>query len=72
MGLVKWQDPFHYQKQSSRLAFNRLSRQQQDWQTQMQQYLRTKQCRWRFLLNAFGFTHEANGMNCGHCDRCNE
>ena len=72
LGLVKWQDPFHYQQQSSRLAFNRPSWQQQDWQQQMQQYLRTKQCRWQFLLNAFGFTHEANGMNCGHCDRCSK
>ena len=72
LGLVKWQDPFHYQQQSSRLAFNHLSRQQQYWQQQMRQYLQTKQCRWRFLLNAFGFTHEATGMNCGHCDRCNE
>lgn len=70
LGLVKWQDPFHYQKQSSRLAVNHLSKQQQDWQQQMRQYLQTKQCRWRFLLTAFGFTHEANGMQCGHCDRC--
>lgn len=70
LDLVEWQDPFHYQKQSSRLAFNHLSKQQQYWQTQMQQYLRTKECRWRFLLTAFGFTNQATGMECGHCDRC--
>ncbi|MBW4665782.1 MAG: RecQ family zinc-binding domain-containing protein [Chroococcus sp. CMT-3BRIN-NPC107] len=30
----------------------------------------TKQCRWQFLLNAFGFTTEAANTRCGHCDNC--
>lgn len=70
LGLVSWQDPFHYQKRSSAVSFSRLATQQQSWQKQMQQYLQTKHCRWQFLLSAFGFTKEATGMKCGHCDRC--
>jgi len=34
---------------------------------QMTQYLTTRQCRWQFLLSAFGFSKEAN-LSCGHCN----
>ncbi len=37
---------------------------------QMVKYLTTKQCRWQYLLNAFGFDTEASNMQCGHCDNC--
>lgn len=67
-GQLEWQDPFHYiihpnakaQKPSSQAA------------TQlMTQYLNTRRCRWQFLLDAFGFSQEAESMrSCGHCDRC--
>ena len=70
LGLVHWQTPFFYQKQFSASGFNRLAITQKHWQKQMQQYLRTKQCRWQFLLLAFGFTPEATGFKCGHCDNC--
>ena len=37
---------------------------------QMYKYLHTKQCRWQFLLTAFGFGKEAGNWRCGHCDNC--
>ena len=36
----------------------------------MGDYLKTHSCRWQFLLRAFGFNREAQGLHCGHCDRC--
>ncbi|WP_413161464.1 RecQ family ATP-dependent DNA helicase [Capilliphycus salinus ALCB114379] len=66
-GQLTWQDPFHYIINSKAVAFP-------DHNTQaikqMSQYLNTRQCRWRFLLEAFGFGKEAKSMACGHCDNC--
>ncbi|NES05597.1 MAG: hypothetical protein F6K22_23980 [Okeania sp. SIO2F4] len=36
----------------------------------MNQYFSTRKCRWQFLLQAFGFSQEAQNMRCGHCDNC--
>ena len=60
-------DPFHYQihppvKIQPPAQFPAIQ--------QMVKYLTTKQCRWQYLLNAFGFTTEALNMHCGHCDNC--
>ena len=68
MGKLEWCDPFHYRI--------RATAQHQDRTVlntgvqQMRAYLRTKECRWQFLLRAFGFTKEARSMQCGQCDRC--
>lgn len=70
LGLVSWQSPFEYKKSSTTITFKDLIANQKHWQKQMQQYLRTKQCRWQFLLLSFGFTREATGFKCGHCDNC--
>ena len=64
LGLVYWQDPFNYKKKSATKKLNFLSPQQ------MQQFLRTKQCRWQFILSAFGFSKEAKDFYCAKCDRC--
>ena len=70
LGLVSWQDPFHYRKHSTKVAFSRtLDAQKRDLK-QMQQYLKTKKCRWQYLLQAFGFAAEAKNFNCGNCDNC--
>ena len=69
LGLVVWQDPFHYRKLSSQLAASSGVNLLQKHQKQMQQYLQTKQCRWQFLLKAFGFQDVAN-LRCGQCDNC--
>jgi ATP-dependent DNA helicase RecQ len=66
-GQLNWLDPFHYtigQKAPNQPAT------QLHAAKQMHQYLTTKQCRWHFLLNAFGFDKEAANWRCGHCDNC--
>ncbi|QSJ17386.1 ATP-dependent DNA helicase RecQ [Nostoc sp. UHCC 0702] len=66
-GQLKWTDPFHYIIEQK--AKNQPTTQLQAAK-QMNQYLATKQCRWQFLLNAFGFEKEAANWRCGHCDNC--
>ncbi len=70
LGLVYWPDPFHYCKRSTQVSLNRLALSQKHHQKPMQQYLRTKQCRWQYLLQAFNFRQEAQGFKCGTCDNC--
>ncbi|OUC15630.1 MAG: recombinase RecQ [Alkalinema sp. CACIAM 70d] len=64
-GGVHWRDPFHYQLTDQR-SFKSVSSQKQP---EIAAYLKTKECRWKFLLTAFGFTQPEN-WRCGHCDRC--
>jgi ATP-dependent DNA helicase RecQ len=67
IGQLEWQDPFHYKMQPvpQSKAFNRSQP-----APSVRQYLNARSCRWRFLLSAFGFNSEAEGFQCGHCDRC--
>ncbi|ELS03572.1 hypothetical protein Xen7305DRAFT_00032960 [Xenococcus sp. PCC 7305] len=67
---LSWKDPFSYQKTSAVVDVNRWQTRQKYWQKQMQQFLQSKQCRWQFLLAAFGFEQESLGFQCGNCDRC--
>ncbi|AFZ14584.1 ATP-dependent DNA helicase, RecQ family [Crinalium epipsammum PCC 9333] len=71
-GQLQWQDPFNYIRHSSgkSRSFDELNKLQQQIQSQMSEYLKTRDCRWQFLLRAFGFTKEATNFNCGHCDNC--
>lgn len=67
VNLLDWQDPFNYiihqpLKLQPPSKFPAVE--------QMIQYLTIKQCRWQFLLTAFGFGKEAPHKGCGHCDRC--
>lgn len=66
-GLLEWQNPFNYVIHSGkRLQLpTQLSAAQP-----MTQYLTARQCRWQFLLNAFGFSQEAANLSCRHCDNC--
>ncbi len=71
-GQLQWLDPFRYRRhiaQDSR-ALAKLSETQVQTHSQMTDYLTTRECRWQFLLKAFGFTKEASGFKCGHCDNC--
>jgi ATP-dependent DNA helicase RecQ len=64
---LDWQSPFDYIiHQGGRFQ---LSTQLHVTQ-QMTQYLTTRQCRWQFLLSAFGFSKEAANMRCGQCNNC--
>jgi ATP-dependent DNA helicase RecQ len=65
-GQLQWLDPFHY----TILPGTKIPPITQLGATkQMSQYLLTRQCRWGFLLNTFGFNKEVN-WRCGHCDNC--
>jgi ATP-dependent DNA helicase RecQ len=66
-GQLEWKDPFHYIIHPERPPINLSTGSGME---QMTQYLTTKTCRWQFLLQAFGFSHEAASLQCGHCDRC--
>lgn len=68
LGILTWQDPFHYRIHSGKISFSSPKTSQE--RGQMRNYLSTKQCRWQYLLNAFGFKREAQGFSCGKCDRC--
>ncbi len=68
-GQLRWNDPFHYSLQSQ--ASCQSTAQSNHVAIQfMVQYLSTRQCRWQFLLTAFGFATEAKNFHCGHCDNC--
>jgi len=71
-GQLEWQDPFHYRKKTSAasLPLTQLSATQEQVQSQMTRYLATRECRWQFLLQAFGFTKDAAGLKCDRCDNC--
>jgi ATP-dependent DNA helicase RecQ len=67
-GQLKWPDPFNY-------VINKSAQQKGEIQNltavaEMAKYLKHRQCRWQFLLQAFGFTQEATSMRCGNCDNC--
>ncbi|MFO5439059.1 MAG: RecQ family zinc-binding domain-containing protein, partial [Dolichospermum sp.] len=64
-GQLEWLDPFHYSISSQSVNSSKIQLQT----GKMSEYLTTKQCRWRFLLNAFGFETPIN-WRCGHCDNC--
>ena len=70
LGTVHWQDPFHYRKRSNRVKIEPLINSQKSDRQRMQRYLKTKHCRWKYLLYAFGFKQEAQGFKCGSCDNC--
>ena len=69
-GLLFWQDPFNFCKLSSKLTTNPLLDSKKRDRRQMQHYLKTKKCRWQYLLQAFGCDREARGFKCGNCDNC--
>ncbi|PSB18950.1 ATP-dependent DNA helicase RecQ [Phormidesmis priestleyi ULC007] len=67
LGRLTWSDPFHYTihaTDSAQTANSSNSTQP------MRDYLKTRECRWGFLLRAFGFENEAMSFKCGRCDRC--
>jgi ATP-dependent DNA helicase RecQ len=64
---LAWIDPFHYRLKD---AASQLGSRLLDPPVSIEAYLATRQCRWQFLLKAFGFDREAQGSGCGHCDRC--
>ncbi|MCU0517855.1 MAG: ATP-dependent DNA helicase [Oscillatoria sp. Prado101] len=68
-GRLNWLDPFRYEINPSGRA-GATDGANTGATAQMTQYLSTRQCRWQFLLQAFGFAGEAKSLRCGHCDNC--
>ncbi|WP_299485088.1 ATP-dependent DNA helicase RecQ [Acaryochloris sp. IP29b_bin.137] len=65
-GCLEWEDPFHFRIKASH-PFNTSALKPQ---LDMVDYLYTRQCRWQFILQRFGFPPKAQPFHCGHCDRC--
>jgi len=68
-GQVEWEDPFLYRRLAGSVQRNPVTDQRQAAQ-EMQRYLQTRQCRWGYILQAFGFVKGISNFSCGHCDRC--
>ncbi|BAZ10633.1 ATP-dependent DNA helicase RecQ [Calothrix sp. NIES-4071] len=66
-GQLEWLDPFNYRIVSGgkRQASTHL-----DASKQMYRYLYSGGCRWKFLLEGFGFGEGFESWRCGHCDNC--
>jgi ATP-dependent DNA helicase RecQ len=67
-GQLKWENPFNYVINKS--APQKSEKTNFTAAAEMAKYLKHRQCRWQFLLQAFGFANEAKSMRCGHCDNC--
>lgn len=67
-GQLKWEDPFNYVINKS--AQQKAAESNFTAAAEMAKYLKHRECRWQFLLQAFGFANEAKSMRCGHCDNC--
>ncbi|QNP28178.1 RecQ family ATP-dependent DNA helicase [Cylindrospermopsis curvispora] len=66
-GNLVWIDPFHYQILDKEIKQGEINFKAA---RQMVEYLRTKNCRWQFLLGSFGFNKGGENWRCGHCDNC--
>ena len=66
-GRLRWETPFEYRLVQSD---GRSNRDLGDGVTEMRRYLFGRRCRWQQLMESFGFGDKAQGMRCGHCDRC--
>jgi len=66
LGQLHWRDPFHYTIQSGKAT----KTQAPSGNLTIEPYLHTTDCRWQYLMRAFGFTKEAKTLRCGTCDRC--
>jgi ATP-dependent DNA helicase RecQ len=66
-GKLTWHSPFDYELHGDRQIQIEVDRAPLE---EMQAYMRTRTCRWAFLMQAFGFSQEARNLQCGTCDRC--
>ncbi len=77
-GQLEWRDPFHYvlkagSPQTSSIhspETNAILTNNLNGTRQQLRYLHTRECRWKFLLDGFGFTQEGKNFHCGNCDNC--
>ena len=69
-GHLTWEDPFHFRIHAAPTSSPQPS--QSHPTRTMAEYLYTRQCRWQFILQQFGFEQKATHFRCGHCDRCRQ
>ncbi|MEO0375299.1 MAG: ATP-dependent DNA helicase RecQ [Cyanobacteria bacterium P01_A01_bin.17] len=62
-GQLRWIDPFRYV-----MAADAVPRLQNTDRSTMKSFIHTRHCRWRWILDYFGFASAT--VRCGHCDRC--
>jgi len=67
LGHLVWHTPFEYELQGDNW---RLPPPDPTPLAEMQDFMDTRQCRWGFLIAAFGFPEEGRRTRCGVCDRC--
>jgi ATP-dependent DNA helicase RecQ len=67
LGQLNWLDPFHYEIETGSNSHTQSSLNSTQG---IRNYLKTKTCRWQYLLRSFGFESEAQGFACGRCDQC--
>ncbi|ERN41638.1 ATP-dependent DNA helicase, RecQ family [Rubidibacter lacunae KORDI 51-2] len=63
-GRIEWVDPFRYRR------IQGCHRKPPLVLWEVEDFLKTRDCRWRFLLSAFGCDAEAENFRCGNCDNC--
>ncbi len=66
-GKLIWHDPFNYEILPGKHSLPDLDK---SATIQMQSFIKTKRCRWAFLMEVFGFIEEAKTTQCGICDNC--
>lgn len=66
LGQVIWTGPLDYRIRPTGKGPAGFSKDEGEVQS-MRRFIQTRQCRWQFILQTFGF--EAR-LPCGHCDRC--
>jgi ATP-dependent DNA helicase RecQ len=52
------------------VEFERLQQFQEQLSNRMNKYLTIRECRWKYLLEAFNFEEKGQNFICGHCDCC--
>ena len=67
-GGLEWIDPFRYRLRSGQPPSVDL---QENLEKSMARFFHSRECRWRLILEQFGFRQEAQKLvPCGHCDNC--
>jgi ATP-dependent DNA helicase RecQ len=67
-GQLIWHTPFEYEMLCDQNF--RLPEPNRQEIKQMTDFILTKNCRWAFLIDGYGFAAEAKQLHCGICDRC--
>ncbi|MFM8296757.1 MAG: RecQ family ATP-dependent DNA helicase [Microcystaceae cyanobacterium] len=70
LGQLEWRDPFQYRLLDSPNPQDLKTLHSPSTAKMMTAYLNTRQCRWRFLLNAFDLSEQSVNFACGKCDNC--